>query len=75
MLESRPVWKNGEGFSGEAMDGMFPSRPVAPAATAATPALYFRKSLLETGFLTVEFSLGLFSVTLDKFSSPKSQQF
>jgi hypothetical protein len=34
-------------------DGNLPSKPVAPAATAATPAPYLRKSRLETLFLVV----------------------
>lgn len=47
------------------MEGIVPSRLVAPAATAATPALYLRKSLLETPFFVVEVPPCLVSV--DKF--------
>lgn len=63
MLEKGPVWRNGEGVvSGDGIEGIVPSRLVAPAATAATPALYLRKSLLETPFLVVEVPPCLVSV-------------
>jgi hypothetical protein len=34
--------------AGDERDGNFPSKVLAPAATAATPAPYLRKSRLET---------------------------
>jgi len=36
---------------GDGTDGILPSKPLAPAATAATPAPYLRKSRLETRLL------------------------
>ena len=58
MTSSMPgiggVWKKGVGVvESDEREGIFPNRPLAPAATAATPALYLRKSLLETLLLVV----------------------
>ena len=49
MLGFGGVWDIRVGLAvGDGGSGIFPSNPLAPEMTAATPALYLRKSLLET---------------------------
>src|SRR5439155_21644446 len=51
MLAAGAAWKMGEAtVAGDVRGEIFPRSWVAPAATAAAPAPYFRKSLLETRF-------------------------
>jgi len=51
MLAAGAAWKMGEAtVAGDVRGEIFPRSWVAPAATAAAPAPYFRKSLLERRF-------------------------
>ena len=53
MPGSGATWCIGVGVVVSDWRGNFPSKPLAPAATAATPAPYLRKSRLETLLLVI----------------------